>query len=280
MAFNDIEDSVDQGRPILFYEFLLNSITWRYTSAEVAQTVNGNTYVPAAIVSEGIKQSGEVVVDAYRMTAPAWIGPAQVYMGGAPSRDIQLTVLSKHADDPEAVVIYMGVVTQINFASMPGQCSITCETLMSSMRREGLRLAWQRSCPYALYDPVTCKVNKAAFGVNFVVLGVASSVLTLEFASARAQGFFDNGFIEWSHPLRGIEYLPIDVHSVDGSVAIVTLLGYPGDLFVGAVGTAYPGCNFTPESCQSFNNYDNYGGNPDMPGKSPFDGLEGGSAFS
>lgn len=279
MAFIDQESSVDGGRPILFYAFTLGSVVWRYTSAEDELTLSGNVYKPAAIDHDAIKQTGETVNDALRITSPAWIGPAQVYMAGAPSRAIQLTIFSKHFSDPEAVIVYMGEVSQINFP-MPGKATITCETLTSTMKREGLRMAWQRSCPYALYDTVTCKVSKAAFGVNFTVLGIDGLTLTVELASARASEFFNNGFLEWSHPLRGAEYLAIDSHALTAGVVTLVLLSYPGDLFVGATGTVYPGCNFTPTNCQTFGNYDNYGGVPDLPGKSPFDGLEGGSAFT
>lgn len=279
MAFIDQESSADGGRPILFYAFALDSLVWRYTSAEDDQTLNGNAYKSAAIEHDEIKQTGETVNDALRLTAPSWIGPSHVFMAGAPSRSISVTIFSKHLTDPEAVIVYIGEVSQINFP-LPGKATITCETLTSTMKREGLRIPWQRSCPYALYDPVTCKVSKAAFGVNFTVLAIDGATLTIDLASARATEFFNNGFLEWTHPLRGTEYLAIDSHALTAGVVTLVLLSYPGDLFVGATGTVFPGCDFTPTACQSFGNYDNYGGIPDLPGKSPFDGLEGGSAFT
>lgn len=121
---------------------------------------------------------------------------------------------------------------------------------------------------------MTCKVDKAAFGTAFVVQTIQGERITVELVTARATDFYNNGFVEWVHPIRGIETIAIDAYTQAGSTAVGTiiLMSPPGDLFVGAIGTAYPGCNFTPASCVSFGNYDNYGGVPDMPGNSPFDG--------
>lgn len=271
MPFLEQEQSIEDGRPIQFYAFTLGSVTWRYTSADENLNAGGYDWIAAAISDDGVKQTGETIVDAMTIVAPSWIGPAQVFMGGAPSRSVLITIYSKHEGDAEMAAVYVGEITQINHAPVPGACRITCETLTSSMQREGLRLGWQRTCPYALYDPVTCKVNKALWATPFVVLAIDGFTVTIELATARADGYYNNGFAEWTHPIRGVEYMPIDTHAA-GSPTTLTLLGHPGDLFVGAQGVAYPGCNFTPASCQGFSNYDNYGGVPDLPGKSPFDG--------
>jgi hypothetical protein len=43
-------------------------------------------------------------------------------------------------------------------------------------------------------------------------------------------------------------------------------------MYVGLVMNVFRGCRQTIASCQELNNYPNYGGIPDMPGRSPFDG--------
>lgn len=273
MAYQDLEDSIEDGRPISFYQFLLGSVAWRYTSAEEAITVGGHVWQPAAITDDGNKQTGEAVNDVTSIDCPSWIGPAQVFMSAAPSKSIQVSIFAKHEGDADLITTYIGEITQVNYP-VPGKAKISCETIGASMRREGLRLGWQRTCPYALYDPVTCKVDKATWGTTFVVQQIDGDFVRILLSTARATDFYNNGFIEWSHPIRGIETLPIDQYTQIGSTAegTIALLSPAGDLFVGASGTAYPGCSFTPTSCTSFANYDNYGGVPDMPGKSPFDG--------
>lgn len=278
MAFVPIENSLQDGRPIALYEFTFGSTVWRYTSAETAIVASGQQWAPAAISDDGVRQTGEVNNDAFNITAPQWIGPSQLFQSSAPSRDVRVRVFEKHDQSAEVRIRYSGVVTQVNYQS-PVTCSITCETLAATMRREGLRLSWQRSCPYALYDPVTCKVSKAAWEIPFFILAVSGSIVQVEVSgplavAARTNGYLDNGFIEWQHPIRGIEMVAIDSHNYSGSgdVHNLTLLDDPAEMFAGSTGKAYRGCSFTPASCQSFSNYANYGGIPDMPSKSPFDG--------
>ena len=226
----------------------------------------------AAILDDGIRQSGETANDAVTLVAPSWIGPSQLFMSAAPARNVQVAILAKHEDHAEMVTVYVGEVAQINFPA-PGLSRISCETLTASMRRQGLRLGWQRSCPYALYDPLTCKVDKAAWGKNFRVVSINGfTVVANLIATTAVANQFDNGFLTWTHPTRGVEYIPIETQTGTSQVTL-TLMSEPGELFPGATGTMYPGCNFTPASCQAFGNYDNYGGVPDMPGKSPFDGT-------
>jgi hypothetical protein len=51
------------------------------------------------------------------------------------------------------------------------------------------------------------------------------------------------------------------------------MFGLADGLYYGLAVNAYPGCNRTTTECvDKFDNLDNYGGVPDLPGKSPFDG--------
>lgn len=277
MAYDTLENSLDAGRPISFYEFTFGSTTWRYTSADQDLTVSGFLWTRAAISDEGVKQTGESSTDAMQLTAPAWIGPSQVFMGGSPSQPIMLSIRAKHEGDAEVRVVYTGEISQINFP-IPGSCRIICETTSASMQREGLRLGWQRSCPYTLYDEITCKVDKSLWGVAFTVTSIGGLGVGVTLATAKTYDYFNLGVMEWNHPTRGVERLQLDSWIValpppPPSLNVVFLLNdLPGDLHIGATGIAYPGCNFTPASCTGFSNFENYGGYVLIPGKSPFDG--------
>lgn len=267
MSFQVLEESREDGRPVALYEFTFGSTVWRYTSADEDIVANSQTWTAAAISDDGVRQTGEATADALTLNAPSWIGPAQIFMSGAPSASILLTIHEKHETNAEVRVVYSGEISQINYP-LPGACKITCETISATLAREGLRLGWQRSCPYALYDPLNCKVNKAAYANAVIVTAINAKTITVEGIELATNGEFDNGFFEWTHPTRGIEYLPVELHIN----STLTFSDQIGELFVGASGNVYPGCNFTPERCQEFGNYDNYGGAPLMPGKSPFDG--------
>ena len=277
MSYDILEFSQEDGRPISFYEFTFGSVVWRYTSADRALTVGGHLWTSAAISDDGVKQTGESSSDALTLRAPAWIGPSQTFMGGSPSQPIMLTIRSKHDGDAEIRVTYTGEISQVNFP-MPGACRITCETVSASMQREGLRLGWQRACPYTLYDPLTCKVDRTAWGVAFTVDSINGLYVVATLATAKTFQYFNMGFIEWAHPTRGVEHLQLDFWqeffppAPPSTTVTLRLAELPGELFVGATGVAYPGCGFTPESCTGFSNLPNYGGYTLIPGKSPFDG--------
>ncbi len=268
MAFQDLEDSREDGRLIVLYEFTFGSTIWRYANADQDIVAAGQTWKAAAISDDGVRQSGESAADALQINAPQWIGPSQVFMRAAPSQTISVRIKEKHEDSAEVVIRYSGEIAQVNYGKMPNSCQITCETLSATLAREGLRLGWQRACPYVVYDSLTCKVSKASYAHTARVVAISGFVIQVN-SLAPAAGYFDNGFIEWTHPIRGVEYIPIEAHNGVNLWAYVS----PGELYVGALLTIYPGCSNTPEDCQSkFSNYDNYGGEPHMPGKSPFDG--------
>lgn len=273
MTFQALESSVDEGRPLVLYAFTFGSVVWRYTAADEDIEFGGHQWRAATISNDNIRQNGESAAEALTISAPSWVGPAMLFMSSAPSRDVLVSIIEKHEGDEEVLVVYSGEITQINFP-LPGSCRISCETISSSMRREGLRLGWQRGCPYQVYDPVTCKLNKAAFAVAFTVVSVSGYQVVVTFASAVDDGYLNGGFVEWVHPIRGVEFLAIESNTTVAGQSVLTIFGDPGEIYPSATGSVHPGCDGTPDRCQEFGNYDNYGGNPDMTGKSPFDGID------
>lgn len=271
MSFDILETSTEQGRPVVLYQFTMGNLVWYYTSADetiILKGDEGKLWLPVSISHDEVKQTGEPLNEMLTIYAPSSIGPAQLFMAAVPPRGVMVTIFEKHETSNDIQVSYVGEVSQIGFPQ-PGSCKISCETISASMTREGLRLAWQRSCPYSVYDPTTCRLDMASQARPFTILAVDEAKVTVEFVSAPASGLLNDGFLEWTHPIRGIEYLPIDTQ--DGNV--LTINSDPGEMIVGAQGKAYPTCRLTPAACQAFGNYDNYGGAEDMPGKSPFDGL-------
>ena len=267
MSLEQYESSVELGRPVYLYAFSLGERVWRYaSSAADVLTADGHVWTACAISHDGVKQTGEAASDSLSIEAPITVAPAQLYLTNPPTSQVAVRILQKDASDPEVYAIYAGEVSQVN-APEPGKVTITCETLSVSLGREGLRFGWQRGCPYALYDPLTCKVDKAAHAVNTTISAMSGNTVTL--AATIEVGVYAGGFIQWTHPVKGIEYVGIE--SQVGN--LLTVFGSSSELHVGMSVTAYRGCNRTPASCQSLGNYDNYGGVPNMPGKSPFDGT-------
>lgn len=266
MAFDAIEKSVEDGKPVTLYSFVLGNRRWQYASgAQDVMTADGRVWKACPISDDGVKQSGESNADALTITLSTNVAIGQLFMNSPPSAPVSVTLLLKHEDSAETVVVYVGEISQASFPD-PGKVALVCETLSASMRREGLRLTWQRSCPYVLYDPLTCRATKTPIPVTVTTVngfGVTVSGVTM------LDGQYDGGFIAWADPVKGVEYLAIE-SNID---TLLTMFGVPYDLYPGQQIVLYRGCTRTPDACKSFNNFDNYGGHPFMPGKSPFDGL-------
>ena len=269
MAFDFYESSTEEGRPIYLYRFTLNSLVWRFTSADADIEAAGALWAAVPISDDGVKLTGESVTDALTITTSSKIEPAQIYMRFPPSSLMQVAILRTHDEDFDDIkTVYVGEVTQCNVPT-PGTAVFTCETLASTMKREGLRMAWQRDCPHALYDPNTCRVNKVAFGVLATATLAENGHVKAPELNAYPWTYFPGGFIEWLDPDRGIERRTIEAQGPDG---LIRLFGTGDGIEVGQQFTAYPGCAHNTDACKGFGNLLNYGGIPDLAGKSPFDG--------
>lgn len=268
MAFEILEESREQGQPISLYSFALQGTVWRYASVDSDVVAGGFTWKASAISDDGVKQTGEAMTDGLTITAPTSIGPVQVHMQTPPASAIKVRIYVKDVADPEIVCRYAGDISQVDFPT-PGIATISCDTLSASMRQQGLRLGWQRTCPYAVYDTLTCKVNKADFAINALVINQGGGSVVVQYATSVADNYLDGGFIEWQHPVRGYESRMIEQQSGN----LLMMFGPSDDIYPGTRVVAYPGCNLTRDDCiNKFNNLPNNGAFSLMPGVSPFDG--------
>lgn len=267
MTFNAREYSLEDGQPIYLYRFSLNDRVWRYTSTDGDVVRGADTWEALPISDDGPRQSGEPVQDALKITASTNTVPAQIYLDYPPARPMQVAIFATHEDDTEITCIYVGEITQFDNSQI-GTCTFTCETLSSTMQREGLRLGWQRNCPYALYDPVTCKVDKTAYAVTLTVTEIEGNLVMVPGLAAASARWFAGGFVEWLDVVRGLERRGIEQHTGDQ----ITMFGTADGIAVGTTLVLYPGCTRTTDSCATFNNLPNYGGVPALQGSSPFDG--------
>lgn len=268
MSFDALETSIENGRPIYLYRFILNDKTWYYTSADHDIEALGQTWIAVPIADDGTKLTGEAVTDALSITASTEIEPAKIYMHYPPSRPIQVAILRLNDGNSDSKTVYMGEITQVNVAT-PGTATITCETLSATMNRDGLRLGWQRSCPYALYDPLTCRVDKWAWAIPAVIDDIIEDQVICSALAGQDDHRFAGGFIEWTDPVRGVERRALENSN---SLGTIVIFGTTDGLEVGMNITVFPGCTRTTASCNKFNNMLNYGGIPALQGKSPFDG--------
>lgn len=266
MTFAAIENSNELGLPVRLYAFHCGEGRWNYASSQTGVTLGGTRYDPVALSDTGMSQSGDLTSDAFSIDMPADLAPARCFVGTPPSGPMFVHVRDYHPGEPDAPVLQVFVVDQVDWPT-PGLARATCSTLDASMEREGLRLGYQRTCPYAVYDQGTCKVNREDFSQTGIIRSSGNGILIIDELASHAVGRFNGGYIEWMHPLLGAQQRGIEEHAGNQ----IRLLGASDGLLVGMPVVCYYGCSQTPDVCKGvFDNYDNYGGFPSMPGESPF----------
>jgi uncharacterized phage protein (TIGR02218 family) len=266
-VYEYLETSTDDGRPIELFEFRYGAKRWRYTNADRDLYAAGGQHEALAIERSGITQSGEKSQDDMTITIPSEIEIIDLFRVSAPAEPIYVFIRSMHYGGGAAPIIWAGKLTSVGRDEI-GVGKLTCRTLTATVISSAARLTWDRNCPHMLYDE-GCKVNKADHADNIRVEEVNGTTLVVSGLNFTTEDYYSAGFIEWmvypgTYERRGIKKHVADTFQIFGSTDGIT---------VGKAVVAYPGCARTAIVCNGkFNNIENYGGFPHIPGKSPFDG--------
>lgn len=278
MTFKLFEIASFLGRPVCLYEFAWGPTVWRYTSADrdIEWGVDGDGITPTVWTAVSIKDDGFTQganANDLTITMPRRLPLPQLFNGTPPSTTIWVTCRRFHKDDPdqEAGVYWIGKVGTVKGKNR-ATAEITSLPVGRSVRRVGLRLCWERSCPHVLYD-AGCRLDKNAFKTSTTITALTGDTLAVADLGAFPAAQYAGGLIEWQATPEGA----IDRRAIDKALGgnAFRLLGTTDRLAVGQNVDIFLGCNLTPEVCNDvFNNLPNYGGFPFLPGKSPFDGNQ------
>lgn len=271
MAFGEIEASDYFSTADFLYEFQVGGNVYRYTASDTGLSVGGYLWERAAISHEGVRQTGDATEDSVTLTSDSQLIPASIFVGSVPTQDVLVRFAKAHEGDQAFQVFFVGLVSSVDWPE-PGRVKFSLITLSATMLREGLTLTFQRSCRNVLYSQGrgACNVNKEDFRVDATVVTTSRGEVALRGLAGYPDGWFDGGFIEWDDSTRGVERRTIERYTGGSSVL---LFGLPDGLFEDMEVRVYAGCARTAQACdEKFNNMDNYGGQPQLPGDSPFDG--------
>lgn len=271
MAYDLIETSDYDATALYLYEFSLGNNVWRYTSADSDVAVGGEAWEHAAIEHDGVSQTGDAAQDNPKLTIPSNIIPALVFAGSPPAQTMMIRFMKGHDGDSAARVFWVGVVSSVNW-TQPGRLEMSLFTLSATLQRQGLTQSYQRGCRHVLYGQGygQCNVDRSQFAVPATVVTTAAGIVQLTGISAFPPGWFDGGYLEWDDVNRGMERRTIERFEGGDQVR---LFGLSDGLYESLEVTLYPGCPRTIAACDTkFDNVENYGGQPHLPGDSPYDG--------
>ena len=271
MTFQDLETSAFGAIPVSLYQFNRSGQYWYYTDADRPIVYGANTYLPVAITDKGVAESSEPSDDALVIVMPSTLPPCNLFVGSAPSAPVYVTLRRTQYGDAEVQLAWVGTITMLKRTD-PGTAEITANTLAYSLQAPGVRLGWQRSCPFTLYDPDTCAADPSLWGIVGDVSAVTGNTVAASAWAGIAASYFQGGFLSFiADPVTlALEQRQIMDSAPDGTI---TLLGQADGIAVGTQVTAHKGCQHTPGACATFQNLANFGGFPMIPGLSPFTGT-------
>jgi phage-related protein len=278
MAYNDQENSIQDGAPYFLYEFNTTLATYRFTDYPENIDWNGETWYSFPIKHTEVKQSNELSKNSMTVTIPISGDFAALFLGWSPDALISYTLRRGHFGSADTLVYWKGRVSAHNLKDET--IELKCESIFTSMRRAGIRARFQRNCRHALYAS-GCNVNKDLFAITGFIGSVATDGKTLTILSAATQvdSWFTGGILE----LQDGTFRYIINHSSDTIVINrpIRLIsegdwgygknygGYYGGLSV----ILYPGCDRTLATCKNkFNNLLNNGSFKWIPQKNPMGG--------
>lgn len=268
MTFDAYETSIDQGSPVLLYDFFIGTAHWRYTSADRAITYLENEYDPLPIGSGSINQGNEIKKKTLAVTVPLDANIVSVLSNFPPSGDVMLTIVCIHQTDPDlqGYTVFVGRVMSQSQAG--ATVSLSCEPAYTGVKATGLRRRWQLNCAHVLYSPTGCTLLPSDFVVASVITAVAGPVITCSGLAPPSGLSWPGGYVEWDSGLGYTERRSIN--SAAGT-ALTLAYGSP-DLVDGLAVNVYPGCDHTTGNCTAFGNILNYGGQPYIPSVNPLNG--------
>lgn len=267
MTYEATETSIRSGSPIELYEFGSQYNRYLYTSYHSNIISGADTFVAEALSRNEILIEDEINKANITITIPFDTEIAQLFAIQPPPNPVTVAIYRYHGTDSisNKVLYWSGRILSTKWKVHTVE--LICESIYTSIQRQGLTRTYQRACPYVLYTyPCT------AVAGNFVLIGpattVSGNVITMA-SIVEATGYYNGGYLEYSKLGSLIEF-----RTIISQVGTTLTLSYniPG-LADGDEIKIYPGCNRTIDHCNNkFNVGEDYGGFPYVPSINPFSG--------
>lgn len=270
------ELSIHDGAPVELYKFIRGGIQWLYVDDVDSVTLPEGTYLPAAIERNAPSLGKEEKHSTLQLTVGRDFAIAMLFQGGSPGSSIWLSVGRLHRGETDVEWTWQGKVRGVSWTGSKAQ--IQCDPMDKALGRATLRYSFGYSCGLRLYSTL-CGVSEASWTFDGVITGISADGLTLTslLFGTRADGWWVRG--EVYHP--GLDARQ-DILSHTGNSVV---LRYPlAGAKVGQAVKVTRGCDHLWKrsdgswgDCHGvFNNAVNYGGEPFVGHKNPFQtGLDG-----
>lgn len=270
MSFDSIERSQYGGEKVFLYSWARGATVYRYAAADQDMTINFLLFLASGAIRHGpIEQGGDPVRSPIEVIVASDHPVAQLYRAVPPIDSVILTIQEVHASDlTDRRPVWQGRVTNVKWNTELAEATITHEPTYTSLKRMGLRRAYQTLCPLTTGGK-RCGINLEAFALDTAVQEIQGLDVTLSNDGGRPDGYFLGGYLTYEVSSGVIDRRQIRNHVGN----VITLQGFPIGMAVGTALRIYPGDDHTPQTCdEKFDNINNYGGFLYFPNKNPFAG--------
>lgn len=267
------DQSVQDSAPLEAYKFTGTFKNYRYTSADRIIQIAGQNYTPIAVTRSNIKagtqEDDNVSLD---LTLPF---DAEVVLDcgyGQTPPELHLTVYRLEGDDPDGdawITYWQGIVRGFSVDGRGAKIQVP-SIFSDALASDAPDVYYQVPCNHVLYD-AHCTVSRAlnTFTEDVQVYDAATTV-TLQGIPTTNGDLAAGDIINTRNGERRL---------ILGNIGAVITIGYPFvDLLPGDTVELSRGCNHLGrdgDCLNKFNNYDNYGGDEDIPPDNPFQGEIG-----
>lgn len=268
MSFDDIERSQAGGQKVFLYTWTRGSAVYRYAACDQDLVINFQRFQADGVINHGpIEQGGDPVRAGIDVVTASDHPVAMLYRSVPPLDTVMLLIQEVHLDDLASLrPVWQGRVVNARVRSQDREATLSHEPTYTSLKRMGLRRAYQTLCPLVTGGK-HCGVNMEAFVLETTAQEIQGLDVTLANSAGRPDGYFLGGYVTYEIASGVIDRRNIRQHV--GSV--ISLQGYPIGMVVGSALRVFPGDDHTAKTCaEKFNNIDNYGGFLYFPNKNPF----------
>lgn len=264
MSYVTYEISQWMGKPIECYLFQCNGINYSYTSSSLDYTLNDVVYSSVPIKRGAYETSEDTLKSDLDITVIRTVDVVSLFIGLPPEDIVSITIYRIHKGDTEALVYWTGRVTTCTIQK--DEATLKCESIKTSLKRNGLRACYQIPCRHTLYSD-QCGVSKSSYSLYIAnAINNGDGTITHSSFATKADGWWNGGWIQ----LDTGEKRMVTAHS--GSTVTIN---YPFNSSTSISNglTVFAGCDSLVTTCNSkFNNVLNFGGFPYIPSDNKFTG--------
>lgn len=270
MSFDALETSEQGGEPVELYEFHYAGEVFMYTSAESNVEIGTDVYESEAIRRGPIAIAVDQPRNSLRLEVRRNFPIAELFRIAPPTEPVGLVLKRMHRSDGNTAVGWVGRVLNCSWSDT-STAELNCEPASISLKRNGLGRYYQVPCPFALFNPDDCKVDKTSFAHATTITAIDG--LEVSVASVGSHPY-PGGWAEWVDPTSASSNTERRLIVSRSSLVLTLSRPFSSAVSVTDSLTLYPGCDHSIQTCdQVYSNKVNYGGFPHFPRKNPFTGT-------